>query len=270
MNPLYLSTGAFVGRINGSNIGLLTEYANAFACDGFEFMVFPSFYPTIDRIVAACRAQGVNVPVVHTDKHIGDLLSTPGDAAFAEAVALFTENCRIAQGLDAGKLVLHGWGIPDSDKAFDENARRIGGLLAPAQDAGLDLLVENCFCLCGSPLAHLEALAGRYPGLGMILDTRPAAFHDELAAIYESPLWQGSVRHLHINDYAGGYRQWDAMYPVPQPGQGRIDWPAFFAALRRNRYTGSITLEAPSMRAEGVDAETLNRGLDFIRKGLAD
>ena len=129
--------------------------------------------------------------------------------------------------------------------------------------------MENCFCVCESPLAHLEALAGRYPRLGVILDTRPAAFHAELDAVYASPLWQGPVRHLHINDYAGGYKQWDAMNPIPQPGQGRIDWPAFFAALRRNRYAGSITLEAPSMRPEGVDAETLNQGLDFIRKGLA-
>lgn len=266
MNPIYLSSGAFVGRVNGRNIGLLPQHAKSFVCDGFEFMVFEDFYADIGAIIASC--QGLTIPVLHTDKAIGDWISTPGADAQAQGQALFVKNCRIAKGLGATKLVLHGWGIPDSDKQFERNARRIGQLLTIAQAEGLDLLVENCFCVNDSPLAHLEALAACYPALGVIIDTRPAAFHDELEAVYGSPLWRGAIRHLHISDYRGGVKQWDAMYPIPQPGQGQIDWPAFFAALSRNGYTQSITLEAPSMLAQGIDAQTLNSGLDFIRQGL--
>ncbi|MDY5015581.1 MAG: sugar phosphate isomerase/epimerase [Eubacteriales bacterium] len=276
MNPVYLSTGAFTGRVNGRNWRFAIEYAERLDCDGYELLIFPEFEEKIDEIVREYRAAGLRIPVVHAEKHIGDLMSSPGADAMAEAMELARRNFETAAALyrtgvspeGHAKVVVHCWGIPDSDTYFGEIAERVGRLSELAERCGVEMLPENSFCVHGSPKAHFEALAARYPKQGFIVDTRCAAFHAELPELVRSEVFRTRVRHIHINDYSGGYRDWDAMYPILQPGRGNIDWNAFFEGLRAIPYAHSVTLEAPSMRPDGVDCATLNESLGRIRRAL--
>ena len=272
-NELYCSVGAFTGCVNARDPRLAIDAVARLECDGLEGMVFPGWEGRLKEIAALYRAHALRCPVLHADKRIGDRMSAPGDDAAADGFRMWEENCVFARMIGARQLVCHLWGPPESDANFERIARRCETLLTTAQGYGLTVTAENCVCVHGSPLRRCEALAERFPALQFTLDTRPAQFHEELAAFLDSPLLtKGRIRHLHINDYAGGYKQWDALYPIRQPGEGRVDSPAFFKGLRRAGYDGTITLESPSMRGprEAVDADTLNRSLRRIRRWLEE
>lgn len=268
MNAIYLSTGAFTEKKNGRNPRLLSEYHSLFDCDGFELMIFPNFYDNLKGLVAEYRALGIKIPVIHADKAIGDLLCSPEPEKFVRAKELFYINCDAAAELGARKIVVHCWGVPNSDAFPELIYERTGRLLEIAKVYGLDALPENLVCQNKTPLSHLEATAMKYPGVGFTLDTRCAQFHRELEATLESPVFTENIRHIHITDSRCGLKDWDNLYPILQPGRGNIDWANFFRALKARAYSGSVTLEAPSVLETGVDAETLNESLDFIRHGL--
>ena len=267
MNEIYLSTGTFTGRINGRNLRLLANHFPEFDCDGFEYMVFEDSYGELDTILPLYK--GIRIPVVHSDKEIGDLLSTDGEDAFCEAEKRLMANLFIAEEVGAQKMVLHGWGKPDSDANPKRTVERILRLVSIAKRRGIDLLCENCCCKNGDPLAMFDHLLAADSTLHFIFDTRPAQFHRQISQTFASDAFKKHAVHMHINDYAGGYKEWTALYPIPQPGEGNIDWEFVFSALRDMNYAGSITLEAPSMLREGVDSATLNRSLAFIRDHLA-
>jgi len=266
-NPIYCSTGAFIGRINGRNHRLLTEYGGKFKCDGFEVMVFGDWYDNIESVTSDIKSSGIPCPVIHSDKNIGD--ATKDGADMRETVELWKTNCDFGAEIGAKKVVAHIWGYPDSDRDPEHIYYRCGILKDIAKGFGLDLLVENVVCSNSNPLAHLEALARIYPDVGVIIDTRCTQFHEEFDELNRSFLWKsGNIRHIHINDYAGGYMNWENVHKILQPGRGGVDFGRFFEHLRAVGYSGSITLEAPSMLEDGVDLPTLNGSLDFIRRGI--
>ena len=264
MNKVFLSTGAFTGRINGDNYRLLADYCQHLNCDGFELMIFSVFYSEIENIIELYNNKKINIEVIHSDKKIGDLLSSPKDISFDATKSLFIKNLEISKLLGARKIVVHGWGIPDSDKYSNVIYNRIGELKKISDSYEIDMLIENCICINKSPLLHLENLQTIYPDLGFIIDTRCSEFHLELEETLNSNIWNKNVRHIHINDYLGGYKDWEARYPIPQPLEGKVNWGMFFKYLKSMNYSGTITLEAPSIISEGVDTITLNRGLKFI------
>jgi sugar phosphate isomerase/epimerase len=105
--------------------------------------------------------------------------------------------------------------------------------------------------------------------MGFIIDTRPAQFHRELDRICMSGLFESkNIQHIHINDYKGGYMDWNAMYPIYQPGEGDVDFDMFFDYLKKAGYDDSLTLEATSMLSDGVNTEILNKSLNFIKNKL--
>lgn len=265
MNPIYLSTGAFTGRINGRNFRLLAEHWQKFHCDGFELMVFSELYPLISQLPQIYH--GIPIPMLHADKRIGDLLSD--ENGFDAARDMYLQNAELALSLGAKRMVVHGWGIPDSDNNAPRSYERILSLHRMGRNMGVETLFENCCCVTEDPLLHMARLAAMDASIRFIVDTRPAQFHNQLADTLHSPVFCRHTAHMHINDYAGGYKDWKSLYPIPQPGSGNICWSNVFSALKETGYSGSITLEAPSMLAEGVDDTTLNQGLSFIRAHLA-
>jgi sugar phosphate isomerase/epimerase len=265
-NPIYLSTGAFTGRKNGRNHNLALEFAGQLHCDGYEFLIFEDFHDKFNNIISEYKRAGLNIPVIHAEKAIGDLLG--GDeAAYRKAIELFKLNCAVGELLGSGKIVIHAWGYPASDRNPDQTIERIAEFIAAAAQYGLDLLVENIPCECGSPLAFLKRISSVYPGLHFVIDTRHAQFHGELETTLGSDIMY-SVRHIHISEYSGGYKDWSRLSAAEQPGTGGIDWPMFFDRLRALRYPYSLTLEAASILEKGVDTETLNRSLDFVSREL--
>ena len=263
-----LSTGTFTGRINGRNQSLLTRYKNEFNCDGFEFMVFPEFYPNAKTVTEEYLKANINIPVMHFDKDIGNGIGSPEPELYAEALNLLRININTAKTLGAKKAVIHLWGRTDSDRYPDIIYKRAGEVMDICEENGVTPVFENIFCCVSSPLSHLEALAEIYPKMRFTVDSRPAQFHGELEKTLKSNV-MSRVFHLHINDYAGGYKEWEKVNPIPQPKKGNIDWNMYFSEIKKSGYDGTVTLEAPSQLPVGVDSETLNESLAFIRENMS-
>lgn len=275
MAEILCSTGALLGKANNRDYRLLQKLAEQLQCDGYEFMMYSSWYQDWEVMADYLVGQGLHIPVVHCEKHIGEAVSwgeeNPQDSAeLAQAMEKFRVNCELARRIGARALVLHLWNGQISDQRFEYNLRIYPRLRDMANDYGLDLLVENVVCNQENPLKHLEQLAQAYPGVHFVWDTKMAAFHQEETLLYRQEyawLWQQDhIRHYHVNDYAGGYKDWGRMKTLPL-GEGHIDFDAFFQYIHRIGYKGSFTVEATAFGADGqVDVEMLNRCFERIRR----
>ena len=267
-NKIYCSTGTFIGRKNERNHRLVIEYGSKLNCDGFEINIFEDWYNNLDTVINDYKTNAIICPVIHADRAI--MADNIEEEKYFE---LWKLNCNFGAAIGASKIVVHAWGLPNSDKNPEIIYERCAKLLETANNHNLDLLVENIVCQYGSPLEHIEKLAHLYPEIGLVIDTCQAQFHAEMEQTCQSPIWKnGNVRHIHISEYIGGYKEWAAFgynAGFPQPGKGDINYEMFFKHLKDINYTNTLTLEAPSIpQEEGVDVATLNECLDFVRDGL--
>ncbi|MBP5353895.1 MAG: sugar phosphate isomerase/epimerase [Lachnospiraceae bacterium] len=263
---ILVSTGALIGRPNGRNPRLLEDIVKKLDGDGLEFMMYSTWYESVDEITEYVNSLGLHIPVYHCQKTVGEE-ATKGD--FAEANRRMEINARQAAAIGAGKLVFHLWNGEISDSAFENNLKAYGDLRKIAADQGVDLLVENVVCNREDPLLHWKQIADRYDTPHFIFDTKMAAFHDQMDAYctgeYAWAWKEGLVRHYHINDYAGGYKDWTALRTLPI-GAGHIDFPKFFSFVRGTGYDGTFTLEATAFDKTGVvDTDMVNRQVAYVR-----
>ncbi len=265
-NKIYLSTGTFTGKINNRDYKLLSAYKDRLLCDGFELMMYEDYYPNIDTIVREYKSEQINIPVVHAEKSIGVLLGGSYDD-YKRVLELFDFNCNIASSLGAKSIVIHAWGYPRSDSRPELTIKRLRALIDIAKSYSVDLLVENVITIFGDSLDFIQLIHSSYPDLGFVIDTRHAQFHRQLAKTLQSSVMT-NVRHFHIGEFSGGYKEWDKWSSNIKLGQGDIDWGFFFDSVRRLDYKHSFTIEASAIIANGVDTETLNTNLSFVRTGL--
>lgn len=259
---IYCSTGAFVGKINNRNHKLIPEAAEKLHCDGFEFMVCSSWYENFDKICG--DVAGINFPVIHLDKDIGEFLSRNTDSDRQNAFEKFVENCRVGKLLGCKKSVLHLWGGLPSDKNMESNLNAYPELKRISEEYGIQLTVENVPCNTHDPFAHWRELIKADPDVKFTADTRFLAFHGQFEEFYKGEFID-RIKHVHISDWSAGLMEWTALRPIPHPGGGKIDFGRFFAYLKQNGYDGSITLESPSMLETGLNAESLQKDMDYIR-----
>lgn len=271
MNEILCSTGALIGKPNGRDYRLLKELSRQLTCDGFEFMMYNSWYEEWEPLLAALEEMALHIPVMHCEKHIGEAISRNEAGDLYQALFRFEKNCIIAGRIGAQKLVIHLWDGITSDQNFQNNLRFYADLEAMAEEYSLDLLVENVVCNRENPMKHWCELAAEYPDIHFVFDTKMAAFHEQLPLLYEKEyewLWTGDhIRHLHINDYGGGYMEWGKLKTLPI-GDGHIDFEEFFCFLKQKSYTGDFTVEATAFDRETghVDTAMLNRCFEKIRK----
>jgi sugar phosphate isomerase/epimerase len=269
------STGALITRFNGRDPALLKKLLPYIEADGLEFMIYPSWDDKLGEVRRIMRglidSTGVKIPVVHADKRIGELLSLGSEENAAEADARFKLGCGIARELGAELMVLHLWGGPASDRHIENNIAKLGEYLSTAAGHGILLTVENVVCAKGSPLAHMERIMEEYPEAAFTVDTKMAEFHLELPrTIACEKLWQGRVRHLHVNDYSGGLKDFNDLR-VRHIGDGHVDFEPFFRRVKESSYTGYATVESTSVNPDGsIDFEKLNRSLRTVRKNLME
>lgn len=263
------STGALIGKPNNRDYRLLKELAGKLSCDGYEFMMYDSWYEKKDEIVKCLREMKLNIPVMHCEKHIGEALSKGSESDISEAFRRFEINCEMAEALGAKKLVLHLWGGITSDSNFRSNLEAYDELSKMAEKYGVMILVENVVCNVENPMKHWCQLAERYSGICFVFDTKMAAFHEEEGLLYQPEyewLWkERHIRHYHVNDYGGGYKEWEKLKTLPI-GEGHVDFGRFFDFVRKTGYDGTFTVEATAFNREGVvDTEMLNGCFEKIR-----
>lgn len=274
MNQVLCSTGALIGKPNGRDYRLLEKLSGELTCDGYEFMMYSSWYEEREEIVDFLKQAGFNIPVMHCEKHIGECISRNEEGELEQAIRKFEINCEIAQRIGAGKLVIHLWDGQVSDQHFVNNLQGYRELDAVAGEYAIELLVENVVCNQKDPMTHWCELAECYPDIHFIFDTKMAAFHEQLPLLYGKEyewLWnQQHIRHLHINDYGGGYMDWAKLRTLPI-GDGHIDFGEFFSFIKKKKYKGDFTIEATAFnRNTGeVDTGMLNRCFDAVRSYIS-
>lgn len=265
---LLCSTGALITSKNNRNHHLLAEIAPKLHCDGFEFMMYQSWYDTWEQISSDLAEMSLSFPVFHVEKCVGQGLSRNEEGDNEQAQKLFEINCNVAQRIGAQKLVMHLWdGIP-SDSNIENNIEQYAYLNETAKNYGLLLTIENVVCNKEDPLLHFKALKKRYPDIAFTFDVKFAQFHEQLDLALSDEyrwLWAGAVRHLHISDYAGGYKEWDRLKSL-HPGEGRIDYEKLFENLKRSNYAETVTIESTSVLPDGsINYDKLNDSLDYLR-----
>ena len=210
MNQILCSTGAIVGRPNGRDITLLSKALACLECDGYEFMMYETWYDKLDEIRSYMQNFPAPVPVFHVDKIIGERISHDNEEETQEALRLFEINCELACAIGAKTLVLHLWNGVGSDRNMPHTYQSFGPLCDISNRYGLLLTVENIVCEKTDPMDHLTTLSQMYPNVRFTFDTKMAAFHGQLDRLYEdrsAPI-RDRIRHLHVNDYGGGYMEW--------------------------------------------------------------
>lgn len=270
MIKILCSTGALLKY--GGDYRTLEPLSKQLVCDGYEFMMDRPYYKEVETLKRYFQEMKMYIPVVHCEKSIGENISKGGQQEWSDAYEKFEINCNIAQSIGAEKIVIHLWDGRTSDSNFQNNLMGYYHLKQISQRYGLDVLVENVVCNVENPMKHFCELRENDPDIHFVFDTKMAAFHDQLNLLYETAyswLWQeGHIRHYHVNDYSGGYMDWENLRSLPI-GKGKIDFARFFAFLNQIRYDGFLTVEATAHDDEGVvDVEMLNEQFGYIRSHL--
>jgi len=272
MNQILCSTGALIGRPNGRDYRLLKQFCPQLDCDGFEFILYNSWYEETEAITAFLRNLKVNIPVMHCEKTLAEHISIGGEEELREAFRLFEINCGMACAIGAEKLVLHLWNGVISDSHFPNNLRAYPALRETAEKYGLILLVENVVCH-QDPMSHWAELYRHYPDIRFVFDTKMADFHNQMDLLYAPEyawLWKEKhILHYHVNDYGGSYMDWNNL-KVLQLGKGHIDFSRFFRFVKETGYTGDFTFEGTAFDQSGqVHIRDLNEQFTLARKYLS-
>ena len=269
MNKILCSTGALIGRPNNRNIYLLEDLVPQLKCDGLEFMLYSDWYEKVDEVTEFLKSLPCEIPVMHCQKTIGELITTCDDD---EALRKFEINVQIAERIGAKAMVMHLWNGMVSDSNFTHSIEMYPKLRAICEEHGVDFLVENVLCNVESPMKRWMELYEAYPDVHFIFDTKMAQFHDELKLLYEPEyafLYKDKhIRHYHVNDYGGGYMTWNDLRVLPV-GAGKIDFNPFFDLIKKIGYDGTMTVEATAFLKDGsVNIEMLNKCFEDIRAFL--
>lgn len=265
---LFCSTGTMVGRANTWNYRLFVDYSREIKADGYELMMVTAYYDKLSEVLSYAEKSVLPFPVIHAEKDIGFYLG--GDAEDrAEALRLFAVNCEAGRAIGAKKLVLHLWSGRRSDAELAVNLASLDALYEIAERAGLLLLVENVPCAYHDPITNLSRLLAMRGDAKFVYDVRFGAFHEQNDTIIASgALENGTIAHMHISDYVGPAHDFSSLRPIPHLGEGIIGMEALLSRIAP-RYAGTVTLESPEILVDGVDAEAINRDLDFIRRVFA-
>jgi len=264
------STGALIGRPNGRDPKVLERTVGSLQGDGFEFMMYSTWYENVGEVTDYVKSLGLTIPAFHCQKTVGEE-ATKGD--FELARRQMEINAAMAEALGAKKMVFHLWNGQLSDSAIENNLKAYGDLRKISADHGVDLLVENVVCFKENPMFYWRRIADLYEEPHFIFDTKMAAFHGQLEEYCSGDgawAWKdGLVKHYHINDYAGGIKDWKALKTLPI-GAGHIDFEAFFQFIKETGYRDTFTLESTAFGPDGVvDTEMLNRQVRYIREKMA-
>lgn len=75
MADILCSTGALIGKANNRDYHLIGKLAGLLQCDGYEFMMYSSWYGEWEILADYLAGLNLYMPVVHCDKRIGEAVS---------------------------------------------------------------------------------------------------------------------------------------------------------------------------------------------------
>jgi sugar phosphate isomerase/epimerase len=262
---LLCSTGAFTRLPDRSDHSAILTFGPRLDVEGLELLVFPHWeLRVVERDLVR---SGLRFPAIHADKSVAEGLGSPNVAVRAAATARLIENIRLAESLESETVVLHLWGLPESDANIHGNLEAMAECHDVAAVAGVALAVETVPCTHGTPLANIRELLAAGRPLSVALDTEFLALHGELDRAVEAEwLWDtGAVEHVHIKDYDGAMYDGKGARRYLHPGEGEINFAAVVGALRDRKFAGYLSLESSAVEPNGdVDLERIKNSLVFL------
>jgi len=265
---LLCSTGAFSRFPELTDNRSILKYGPLLDVDGLEVMFFPGWTDDIESIARRLRDSGLRIPAIHAEKGIGPAFISPQPEERELGWRWLQAGCRLGQIVEAKTLIVHLWGLPDSDDRLADNLTVLPDCITMAEQYGLTLAVETVPSRSGDTLGSARRAVEQDNRCRVALDTEFLALHGQLEAALEADwLWQDRrVPHIHIKDYDGALYSTDNYRRYLHPGEGTIDFPRFFAALKARHYDGNISLEASVVNRDGTrDMEKLKRTLALLR-----
>jgi len=182
-------------------------------------------------------------------------------AAREEALQGSIEGLQAAAALGAEGGVLHlGWQKDAwSDHSHGWAREAVSQLIPVAQEAGIDLLLENIIS-DGTRVRSLVALLDELDPdgkVGLCVDLGHAHVEGDVVSELEAALPR--LRHLHVHDNDGC----DDAHLAP--GQGTIPWQAVLKTLQQAGYDGLAALELRDYSRGSLDcAQTLDQSLELV------
>lgn len=264
------STGCFSRDPDLSSIDLVTRGMRELRGTSFEVIFYSTWFDAEADAARAINATGASTPVLHAEKSIGPAFASSARPEIVDAFDKFEANCRFGQAIDARRVVLHLWGLPDSDTLLEKNLAALPQLLDIADRYGLALSIETLLCRLGTPLdvvARCRQVDGR---ARITLDTAFLAMHDQLgSSVVDDRLWPAGVDHVHLKDYPDPSLGWGKA-PYLHPGEGALDLWGFFKGLHARGYAGTVTLETPATLEDNApDIARIEASLEWIRETRA-
>lgn len=218
----------------------------------------------VAELRARFDAHGIRVISVHpyTSPMEGQLLLSEYTRRTEDGIQQYRRYFAAAQALGAKYFTFHGERsiIRDVDEADAE--RKLGvyaRLCEIAGEYGMILAQENvAWCKSESP-AYLRRLHDRVPALCFTLDIKQGHRAGHSWSEYLEAVGDRLV-NIHINDF-------DDTHSCLLPGEGVVDFEAFFSRLHALGYDRQVLIEV--YRGDYQDTEQINRSLDYLRSSAA-
>ncbi len=223
------------------------------------------------QAAAAVRRVGLRVSAIASPvfKSPFDEAAEPANADFsvagavtvAEQLALLERSCHLAKLFDTRLVrVFTFLRVPWSDEVVTEVVERMVRAVEVAARHDVVLAVENePACVAGTGAELGDFFARLDAALGPELRRHVGALWDPgnaLALGEDKPYPDGyaalakdRIVHVHLKDAATVPVTFGSFVPL---GEGLVDYPGQFAALRRDGYAGSVVLE-PHYAPEGME-----------------
>lgn len=259
------STGCFSRDPDLASIDLVVHGMRQLPLASFEVMFYSAWFDNPTKAARLITGTRSATPVLHAEKSIGPSLTSNSPAEVEEAFAKFEITCRFAQTISAQRIVLHLWGLPDSDAIIDRNLAGLPRLLDTADQYGLTLSIETLLCQISTPLDVVARCRMVDRRATITLDTAFLAIQGQLgAAVVDDRLWPTAVDHVHLKDYGDPGLGWGKA-PYLHPGDGSLDLTGFLKGIDARGFKGTVTLESPALRDDEPDIARIETSLDWIR-----
>ena len=192
-------------------------------------------------------------------------------ASFTEedAPKLLEESFRLAHFFGTRQVRIFAyWRVDEPERAYPYVRDQLAKAAQQAVKNDIVLVLENehtCNVGTGRELGIiLKDIAS--PGLRGNWDPGNAVMLDETPYPYGYEAVKGLFSHMHLKDVrtnpATRKKEWA---PI---GGGVIDWKGQFAALRKDRYAGTVSLETHYLRTDRNKVESTRESLDGLLKIL--
>ncbi len=268
---LLCSTGTFSRFPDLTDYRPILTYGPELEVDGFELMFYPDWSTEIEQIATELLNSQLRFPAIHAEKGIGPALVSSRPEDRERGWQWMQESCKLGKLLGAKLVIFHLWCLPVSDEKLEENLQLLNSCIKIAEDCGLKLAVETIPCKYNDPLSNVYQAVEQEPGILVALDTEFLSMHNQLeAALAADWLWKHNrVCHIHIKDYDGNLYSTDNIRRYLHPGEGNINFPKFFDALKLHSFSGYISLETSVVNHDGIrDIDKLKKSLSMLQEML--